>query len=72
MKEKKENLKTESLLTERDLTAVEMGDATYLNNTGAELYADGEYEKARIYYELAATLGDTLSPTNLGYIYMYG
>lgn len=72
MKKEKKDLKIESLLTEKDLIAAEMGDSIYLNNVGAELYADGEYEKARIYYELAASLGSTYSPTNLGYIYMYG
>lgn len=72
VEDKKKDLKTETLLTDRDIVAVEMGDSAYLNNVGAQLYADGEYEKARIYYELAATMGDTISPTNLGYIYMYG
>ena len=72
MEEKKKEIKTESLLTERDLIAVEMGDSSYLNSIGAQLYIDGEYEKARIYYELSATMGDTISPTNMGYIYMYG
>ncbi len=64
--------KSKQLLTEEDFEAIKNKNHEYLNSVGADYYGQGEYEKARIYYELASTLGDTNSPTNLGYIYMYG
>lgn len=72
MEEDNKIIESEDLLTEEDLEAISEGDHAYLNNVGAEYYSEGEYEKARIYYELASTLGSDIGSTNLGYIYMYG
>ncbi len=70
--EEKKNMNEGSLLTKRDLMAIEIGDSDYLTNIGAEYYSKGEYDKARIYYELAASLGSSTAISNLGYVYMYG
>ena len=68
----KETNMHECLLDDEDLAAVEAGNHAWLNNVGANYYAEGDYEKAKIYYEIASTMGNTISSTNLGYIYMYG
>ena len=61
-----------NLLDKDDLKALKDGDHEYLNSVGANCYNDGDYDIARIYYELAAAMGNTTSLSNLGYIYMYG
>ena len=60
------------LLTEDDYEAIDESDSDYLNSKGESYYRRGEYEKARAYFELSTTLGDTNAPTNLGYMYLYG
>lgn len=60
------------LLDEEDLEAIEEENHEYLNNVGANYYNNGEYGIARIYYELASSLGNVTALSNLGYIYMYG
>ena len=60
------------LLTEDDYEAIDESDSEYLNSKGETYYRKGQYEKARAYFELSTTLGDTNAPTNLGYMYLYG
>lgn len=59
-------------LTNTDLRAIELGDAGYINNKGASLYAPETYAKAVEYYRLAAAMGDAHAISNLGYCYLYG
>ena len=60
------------LLTEDDFESIDESDSEYLNSKGEDYYRKGSYEKARAYFELSTTLGDTNAPTNLGYMYLYG
>lgn len=43
-----------------------------LLDKGAEAYGNGDFEKAKRYYEQAAELGNDQALCNLGYIYEYG
>lgn len=52
--------------------AIDENDSEMLNSEGADFYNKGDYKKAKIYYELAATMGNDTAMSNLGYIYMYG
>ena len=52
--------------------AIEEKDSDMLNSEGADFYNQGDYNKAKAYYELAAAMGNDTAMSNLGYIYMYG
>ncbi len=52
--------------------ALEENDSELLNHIGADYYNEGDYKKAKIYYELASAMGNDIAMSNLGYIYMYG
>lgn len=64
--------KIRSILTEDDFESIEDQDHEFLNAKGASYFGKGEFESARAYYELAATLGNKDAATNLGYMYLYG
>ncbi len=59
-------------LTAADRTAVDAGDANYINNKGAAYYRPETYDKAVEYYRLAAAMGSLHAVSNLGYCYLYG
>ncbi|RVU73113.1 MULTISPECIES: tetratricopeptide repeat protein [Lactobacillus] len=49
-----------------------MEESDRLLDIGAEAYRQGDYRKAKKYYEESAKLGNTQAACNLGYIYEYG
>ena len=60
------------MLTNADMNAVVLKDASYINRRGAKLYVEGNYRFAVEYYRLAAAMGDMNAVSNLGYCYLYG
>ena len=59
-------------LDDDELETIKEGDNETINSIGASRYSEGDYEEARIYYELAASMGNSIAMCNLGYMYMYG
>lgn len=63
-------------LTKADIQAINMKDAAFLLNKGAECYRKEQYNEAVMYYQLAAAQGDEdisgQAASNLGYCYLYG
>lgn len=70
----KENvLSSEGLIDELLVEeAINENESELLNSEGAHYYNQSDYKKAKIYYELAAAMGNDTAMSNLGYIYMYG
>ena len=60
------------ILTPTDMKAINLSDSNYLNNKGAKYYSSENYDEAVEYYRIAATMGNVLAISNLGYCYLYG
>ncbi len=58
-------------LSKADFTAVENNDSDFLNNKGAKLYREENYQSAVEYYRLASSMGNLNALSNLAYCYMY-
>lgn len=59
-------------LTPTDFAAIASKDANYLLEKGATFYNGGQYHLAIEYYLLAASMGNDIALSNLGYCYLYG
>lgn len=60
------------LLSTADFTAIEMQDSGFINDKGAHLYQQENFETSVEYYRLAAAMGNDIAISNLGYCYLYG
>lgn len=54
------------------MARIKKGDAVAMNEYGANLYVEGNYQEAQQWYQRAYELGNEYAMVNLGYIYLYG
>lgn len=59
-------------LSMTDWDAVERKDGEFLLNKGAKLYQEKKFKESVEYYRLAASMGEEVAFSNLGYCYLYG